>query len=158
MGQKKKRRCSHCRKNFLIDLDYLKDKRGKGQKHFYCSRTCSAHALSKLGILQASNKKRAKHPKKPNKKQVRSKEDRKWAKDVLKRDGYICQHCGATSQLQAHHIAPFAKVPAKRLDLSNGITLCATCHSKQHPELPRWLFFRRYVKDDERCKLKAPQR
>lgn len=56
-----------------------------------------------------------------------------WRKEVLKRDNYTCQDCGKQGGfLQAHHIKHFALFPELRTELSNGITLCKTCHKKAH--------------------------
>jgi len=45
---------------------------------------------------------------------------------------YICNECGTTERIQAHHeIAG---------DDSSIVVLCAECHSKRHPEVPRGLF------------------
>jgi len=46
---------------------------------------------------------------------------------------YLCQECGSTEQIQAHH-----QIPGDDSSLS---CLCADCHSKKHPNLPRALFF-----------------
>lgn len=46
---------------------------------------------------------------------------------------YQCQECGSTELIQAHH-----EIPG---DDSSLIALCAECHSKKHPDLPRTLFF-----------------
>lgn len=47
---------------------------------------------------------------------------------VLKRDGYRCTMCGATEDLQVHHVVP------RRADGSNDsanlTTLCAECHAR----------------------------
>lgn len=45
---------------------------------------------------------------------------------------YVCQECGATEYLQAHHTVPG--------DDTSLICLCAMCHSKQHPDIPQALF------------------
>ena len=57
---------------------------------------------------------------------------REWRAAVLKRDGYTCQHCGNKQHLQAHHIKEWAKFPALRFVVSNGLTLCQPCHFKVH--------------------------
>ena len=49
---------------------------------------------------------------------------------VLWRDGYRCQRCGATINLQMHHIIPRNKGGTNTLD--NLITLCAKCHRELH--------------------------
>lgn len=46
---------------------------------------------------------------------------------------YTCQICGSTELIQAHH-----EIPG---DDNSLIPLCADCHSKKHPNLPRALFF-----------------
>ena len=61
-------------------------------------------------------------------------EYRQWRKNVFERDEYICQDCGDDKggNLEAHHIKEFSKYPELGLELSNGITLCKTCHEKRH--------------------------
>lgn len=54
---------------------------------------------------------------------------RKWSLAVRKRDGK-CLLCSSTNNLHADHIKPFSKFPELRNVLSNGRTLCATCHYK----------------------------
>ena len=57
----------------------------------------------------------------------------RWAKTIYERDNWNCQSCGKHGgKLHAHHILSFAKFPNKRFDISNGITLCETCHRKVH--------------------------
>lgn len=55
---------------------------------------------------------------------------RKWRDDIKKRDGYTCQWpgCSSRSSLQVHHIKTWAKYPALRFVMANGITLCRKCH------------------------------
>ena len=57
-----------------------------------------------------------------------------WAKEILERDNHTCQKCGLRSEekgiMEAHHIKPISKYPSLVLDISNGITLCYTCHRK----------------------------
>lgn len=53
-----------------------------------------------------------------------------WRKEVLKRDKHKCQmpDCWKTKRLQAHHIYRWADAPYLRYEVSNGITLCSSCH------------------------------
>lgn len=54
-----------------------------------------------------------------------------WRKAVFERDSFTCQFCRIRGgQLQADHIKPFAYFPELRFELSNGRTLCKSCHRK----------------------------
>lgn len=54
-----------------------------------------------------------------------------WRRSVFERDNFTCQHCGVRGgELHADHIKPFATHPQLRTDLSNGRTLCVSCHRK----------------------------
>jgi len=57
---------------------------------------------------------------------------RLWRDAVFARDGYQCVIGGKAhgSDLEADHIKPFARFPELRLEVSNGRTLCKTCHRK----------------------------
>lgn len=60
-------------------------------------------------------------------------EGEEWKKKVYERDNYTCQHCQRTGlRLHAHHIVPWNEDKSKRFDVANGLTLCASCHSKHH--------------------------
>jgi hypothetical protein len=59
-----------------------------------------------------------------------------WRETVFKRDNWTCQECNARNgngkavYLHAHHVKPFAYHPELRFELSNGRTLCRSCHAK----------------------------
>jgi len=55
---------------------------------------------------------------------------RNWRQKVFWRDGYSCQNCGSTDNLQAHHIVPKSKGGTNAIN--NGITLCKSCHDELH--------------------------
>lgn len=59
-----------------------------------------------------------------------------WVLSVYKKDNYICQCCNSRSNskstIHAHHIMSYVDNPDLRLDVDNGITLCAKCHYKFH--------------------------
>ena len=48
---------------------------------------------------------------------------------------YTCQECGSTEYVQAHHLVPG--------DDSTLVSLCAECHSRKHPDIPKQLFFQK---------------
>jgi ATP-dependent DNA helicase RecQ len=49
---------------------------------------------------------------------------------VLRRDGWRCQSCGAMSNLEVHHQA--FRSHAGDDSVQNLITLCASCHASIH--------------------------
>lgn len=49
---------------------------------------------------------------------------------VFTRDNHCCKKCGATDNLDAHHITDRTLMPNGGYHVSNGITLCPTCHEK----------------------------
>jgi len=57
-----------------------------------------------------------------------------WRMSVFDRDQFTCKKCNAksTGNIEAHHILPYALFPEVRTDISNGITLCKSCHAKYH--------------------------
>jgi 5-methylcytosine-specific restriction endonuclease McrA len=49
---------------------------------------------------------------------------------VLDRDGWRCQNCGRTRELQVHHLRFRSALGDD--DLANLITLCFSCHKEIH--------------------------
>jgi len=62
----------------------------------------------------------------------------KWRKDVFKRDKYHCRVCGSNKKIQVHHIKTFAEHPELRMDMKNGVTLCAECHLQTYGKEDRF--------------------
>jgi 5-methylcytosine-specific restriction endonuclease McrA len=56
----------------------------------------------------------------------------KWRRHILDRDK-ICQKCGSSENLHVHHIGQYVDNEWLRLKNMNGVVLCKTCHSLQHP-------------------------
>lgn len=55
----------------------------------------------------------------------------KWRKSVFERDNYTCQECGYKGdKLEPHHIKPKSIYPDLVFEVSNGLTLCKSCHRK----------------------------
>jgi len=62
-------------------------------------------------------------------------EHKDWANNVYKRDNFTCRRCGlhcTERDIIAHHIKPFADYLDLRFEIDNGITLCRSCHLKEH--------------------------
>ena len=55
-----------------------------------------------------------------------------WRKAVLQRDKNICQSCGQSNCLRAHHIKGFVTNPELQFVINNGIILCENCHIDLH--------------------------
>ena len=55
-----------------------------------------------------------------------------WRFKIFKRDNFTCQECGKVrgGVIEAHHKKSFTYFPRLRFRLSNGITLCQSCHKK----------------------------
>lgn len=67
---------------------------------------------------------------------------RRWRKAVKDRDGWKCVNCGNDKMVGAHHIVPWNVSEELRFELSNGITLCNSCHmiieNKEYPKQGYW--------------------
>jgi len=58
---------------------------------------------------------------------------KEWAKEVKKRGEFTCQVCGKPhGNLNSHHLDSYRAHPERRLDPTNGVTLCVTCHKELH--------------------------
>jgi len=57
-----------------------------------------------------------------------------WRTSVFERDNYTCVKCGdgQGGNLYSHHKDGFNWCEGRRLDVSNGVTLCNKCHNDFH--------------------------
>jgi 5-methylcytosine-specific restriction endonuclease McrA len=55
---------------------------------------------------------------------------RRLCAEVLERDGWRCQHCGALEHLEVHHIQFRSRLGGDNRE--NLITLCTNCHAEIH--------------------------
>lgn len=56
----------------------------------------------------------------------------KWSKQVKQRAQSVCQYCGTTDRLEAHHIVPVHIAPDLELSIDNGVCLCHHHHLAAH--------------------------
>lgn len=118
------KQCTVCRQSYRTPVS---QERYRGESKF-CSKKCKGLFMSiaqigdknpgwKGGISRENRRLRA------------SKKFRDWRLSVFERDDYTCQQCGERGgYLEPHHIEPFAYYPSLRFNLSNGLTLCKSCH------------------------------
>lgn len=57
----------------------------------------------------------------------------RWKRKIKERDR-VCQCCGASEDLQVHHISHWSTDPVNRINEANGVLLCRNCHALQHPD------------------------
>lgn len=58
---------------------------------------------------------------------------KKFIKGVYERDRYTCQCCGKVGgKLNAHHLNGYHWDKGNRINIDNGVTLCASCHKDFH--------------------------
>ena len=57
---------------------------------------------------------------------------------ILRRDNYLCKNCKRFGRIkeatEVHHIKHYEDYPDLALTNDNLISLCHSCHNKQHPE------------------------
>ena len=60
---------------------------------------------------------------------------------ILRRDGYMCQHCKRYGRMrqatEVHHIKHVDEYPELAWDNNNLTSLCHACHNAEHPEKGR---------------------
>lgn len=84
----------------------------------------------KATLLKRKEERRAERVAKKSKKQLY----KNWANSIKERDDYTCQVCGTYHKhsdpraIQASHLLSKENYPELMLDLTNGITLCFSCH------------------------------
>ena len=54
-----------------------------------------------------------------------------WSRHIRERDKK-CLDCGSQEKLVAHHLKSMTDFPELQYELSNGVSLCMSCHSKRH--------------------------
>lgn len=118
--------CDYCHKQYSVS--YNNYQRTNRNNKIYC-RECA----TKLFNTGENN---------PSYKKDKTKEEREikriypeyfqFVKRVLARDKYLCKCCGSHNNLEVHHLDGYDWCIEKRVDDTNGITLCSSCHSNFH--------------------------
>ena len=118
-GEKVKRKCLICNKEFFIKSSQLKYRAGK-----YCSLKCRGIAERKANNLQWKGGFSISYQK-----QLAERRWEKIVKQVYKRDNYQCQICGERDiQIDCHHIIPWRI--SHDDSLKNLIAVCKSCHTR----------------------------
>jgi len=122
-------RCTNCNEWFspsrisVASRIMALDDRVDGEHRFYCSEECK-HSCSIYGQKE--------FPKGFRSTTSRPHDYAVWADLIKKRDGHICQICGETEGINAHHYEGLHVNDMQSLDLDMGVTLCAECHHRSH--------------------------
>ncbi len=141
----RERPCLHCGTRFPF--------RERGVDAKFCSKKCKTDASRGLRGELAANWKGGRVA---EKQLIRGRiEYLEWRLAVFCRDNWTCLDCGARSgngkrvHLHAHHIKEFSQYPELRMVVSNGLTLCKSCHHKRHRKIGKDQNGRR-LRDDTR--------
>lgn len=68
-----------------------------------------------------------------NRYEINGNDRREWRKEVFQKDDYTCVHCKVKGgMLNAHHLNGYSWYKEGRYDVSNGVTLCKSCHIDFH--------------------------
>lgn len=124
LGGERSKICGYCKTEFHI-------RQGQPITQFKTQKFCCKSCADKGGI-RYSGSENGNYNGNPRRKH-RSSQHAKWSKNVISRDLATCQHCGVKDvELHAHHIKGYKEFPELRWELSNGITLCYSCHWLVH--------------------------
>lgn len=123
--------CLQC--NEVFEKQSTRSRRDFLERCKFCSKKC--YNLSMKGVTLSEERKNIlfrNHGKTSAQKSVReSTQYKDWRISIFERDNYTCQDCKVKGgKLQADHIKPFAFYPELRFEMSNGRTLCVSCHTK----------------------------
>lgn len=59
--------------------------------------------------------------------------NKEWSRSIMNKDGFKCQICEYKGKkLVAHHLDGYHWCNKRRLDMTNGVTLCYNCHKDFH--------------------------
>lgn len=121
-------RCTKCGSYFAPTILEVRHRvsalEGKisGEHRLYCSQECK----DACEIYWVSYDPYARH--------ASVERDPAWAKRIKEEANYVCERCGSTENLEAHHEIPVKVDQSLVNDEMNGICLCHDCHMKAHSE------------------------
>jgi hypothetical protein len=152
--ERKRDRSRHPHKCAMCGLEYTSSVRNVT----YCKKCHDTHFIKTYSILSTLDQSGKNNPmygvrrfgeENPNYKPEKTPEEREegrllegygvWRKEVYERDNYTCQVCSSNAggTLEAHHKDGYNWCVERRLDVSNGITCCETCHNDFHNKYGR---------------------
>ena len=122
-------KCDYCSSEVEIVPSELKYK-----KRIYCSKECQHKGWSKYYSGKNSPKWNNDLTEEERLTERNYEDYYNWRKEVFAKDEYTCQCCGDDKggNLVSHHSLNYSEYEELRTELSNGITLCKTCHKKFH--------------------------
>ncbi len=118
--------CDGCGKTYKIPYEKYINKNHDGKT--YCKECFSKYLISGENHWNWNNGKT--HDERERQRKIDGYTD--FIKRVLSRDNYTCQCCGKHNNLEVHHLDGYDWCKEKRVDDTNGITLCENCHSSFH--------------------------
>jgi len=107
--------CSFCDEEFEAPVSF---------EQVYCSVDCNAKDMRFLPESERDIRK--------------TREYRQWKKQVRGRDE-VCQDCGNSKNLHAHHNTDVSQEESSAFDVDNGVLLCVDCHAKRHPDISEFV-------------------
>lgn len=111
--------CKVCSRDFQI-------RKGRGGTGEYCSIKC-------LSVWRGKKLSKENHHNWKGGVSSRTFASRKAIRQKIALSGK-CEVCGASDNLQGHHIEPYSNSPEKRDCLENIMCVCVKCHADLHPE------------------------
>lgn len=133
MNNKKKKRqvyvCDYCNKEFERTICSV-----NGKHHIFCSYECKNKANKIFYIGENAPRWNNSKTQEEREQERKYPEYYNWRRSVFERDNYTCQCCGDNkgNNLVAHHILNYSKNKELRTVITNGVTLCETCHTLFH--------------------------
>jgi 5-methylcytosine-specific restriction endonuclease McrA len=118
--------CKVCGKEFKV-------RQSETRKFSTCSKNCQ-----RISRKDSSNPNWRGGKTEERQKLMSQIEYKEWRESIYNRDNYTCQMCGTRGgPLEADHIKPWFLYPEFRYDLTNGRTLCRSCHRSLTKEIWR---------------------